>query len=119
MRVAGFPSPADEYGLVSLSLYELLIPRPSSTFFVRVVDNLAPNIRHGDILIVDRSLTLRDGSLALVVMDGQLALRRASSRQGSIWMCPLQAGDPVLLRDDDEQLLWGVVAHVIHKTLVA
>ena len=119
MRVAGFPSPADEYGLVSLSLYELLLPRPTSTFFVRVAEDLAPNIKHDDILIIDRSLTVRDGSLAVVVINGQLVLRRAMARQGSIWMCPLQGGHPVQLKDDDDQLLWGVVAHVIHKTLVA
>lgn len=119
MRVAGFPSPADEYGLVSLSLYELLIPRPTSTFFVRVAEDLAPNIKHGDILIIDRSLTVREGSLALVVINGQLALRRAMARAGQLWLCPLQGGTPVLLKEDDDQLLWGVVAHVIHKTLVA
>ena len=117
MRVAGFPSPADEYGLVSLSLYELLIPRPTSTFFVRVAEDLAPNIRHDDILIIDRSLSVREGSLALVIINGQLALRKAQVRAGQIWMCPLQGGHPVLLKDDDDQLLWGVVAHVIHKTL--
>lgn len=116
MRVAGFPSPADEYGLVSLSLHELLIPHPTSTFFVRVVEDLAPNIRRDDILIIDRSLTVKDECLALIVFHGQLVLRKARAQQGQLWMCPLGAGQPVLLQSDDEQLLWGVVAHVIHKT---
>lgn len=117
MRVAGFPSPADEYGQVSLSLHELLVPRPTSTYFVRVAEDLAPNVRVGDILVVDRSLPVRPENLALVVLAGQLCLRRARSQEGKLWLCPLGAGTAVPLREDDEQLLWGVVTHVIHKTI--
>ncbi|MBY0515316.1 MAG: hypothetical protein K2P81_00300 [Bacteriovoracaceae bacterium] len=116
MRVAGFPSPADEYGLVSLSLYELLIPRPSSTFFVRVAEDLAPNVRVNDILIVDRSLKVRADCLALVVLAGQLCLRKVQQRQSLTWLVPLNGGQPTVLKEDDEQLLWGVVTHVIHQT---
>lgn len=117
MRVAGFPSPADEYGIVTLSLHELLIPRPTSTYFVRVVEELAANIRSGDILIVDRSLKLKDAALALVVLSGQICLRRVQYRQGQGWLCSLTGGPPVpLTESNEEQLLWGVVAHVIHKT---
>ena len=116
MRVAGFPSPADEYGLVTLSLHELLIPRPSSTYFVRVAEDLAPNVRTSDILIVDRSLALKDGVLALVVLAGQICLRQVQSRQGQYWLSPLNGGTAMLLRENDEQTLWGVVAHVSHKT---
>lgn len=116
MRVAGFPSPADEYGIVTLSLHELLIPRPSSTYFVRVVENLAPNIRTDDILIVDRSLAVKDGALVLVVLQGQICLRRIAKRGLQLWMVSLTGGAPIAFAENDDQLLWGVVAHVIHKT---
>jgi len=118
--VTGFPSPADEYGIVSLSLHELLIPRPTSTFFVRVVEDLAPNIRQQDVLIVDRSLTPQHGSLVLVVLQGQFCLRRYQVYEGAPWLVALTAGTKaVKLNSEDDTTLWGVVAHVIHKTLVA
>lgn len=117
MRVAGFPSPADEYGLVSLSLNELLIPRPTSTYFVRVVEDLAPNVRTNDILIVDRSLKLKDKLLVLVVLDGQICLRKIQAKQERFWLCSLSQSSPIPLNENDNQLLWGVVTHVIHKTI--
>ena len=116
MRVAGFPSPADEYGLVSLSLNELLVPRPTSTFFVRVAEDLAPNIRRQDILVVDRSLHARHGCLCLVVLAGQLCLRKVEQRGTELWLSSLRAGAPLRLREDDDSLLWGVVTYVIHHT---
>jgi DNA polymerase V len=117
MRIAGFPSPADEYGLITLSLNELLVPRPTSTFFVRVVEDLAANIRRDDILVIDRSLVVHDNNLVLVVINGEIALRRTQARQGQLWLCALSGvSSPLLLKADDEQLLWGVVTHVIHKT---
>lgn len=119
MRVTGFPSPADEYGVVNLSLHELLIPRPTSTFFVRVVEDLAPNVRAQDILIVDRSLPAVHGALVLVVLQGQFHLRRLLKERGELWLHSLTKSPPLKLREDDETLLWGVVAHVIHRTLVA
>lgn len=116
MRVAGFPSPADEYGLVSLSLHELLIPRPTSTFFVRAVEDLAPNIKRGDILVVDRSLPLKKGGLAIVVINGELCLRKAIEQSDGLWLHSLSLGRPVRLESESDQLLWGVVTYVIHQT---
>ncbi len=116
MRVAGFPSPADEYGLVSLSLNELLIPRPNSTFFIRVAEDLAPNMRRGDLLIVDRSLKVKDGALALIVLAGAFCVRRVEVRFGQIWLIALGSGRPQPLSEDDETVLWGVITNVIHQT---
>jgi DNA polymerase V len=117
MRVAGFPSPADEYGLVSLSLTELMIPRPTSTFFIRVVEDLAPNIKRQDILVVDRSLKITEGCLALIVNQGELCLRRALQKNSEWWLISLTQGAPLRLGEDEEAILWGVVTYVIHQTL--
>lgn len=115
MRIAGFPSPADEYGLVSLSLTELLVPRPASTYFVRVAENLTPAIVQGDILVVDRSLVLKEGSLAVIVLRGQLALRRARRRGERWWFDSLRAPERAVTVEEDD-LLWGVVSYVLHRT---
>lgn len=116
MRVTGFPSPADEYGVVGLSLHEHLIPRPTSTYFVRVAEDLAPNVKTDDLLVVDRSVKPSNGSLALVVLQGQLCLRRFHQRGPHSWLMPLGQGAPTRLQDGDDSTLWGVVTYVIQRT---
>ena len=56
--VAGFPSPAEQYQEPPLDLNELLVKRPAATYFVRVEGDSMEDegIRHGDLLVVDRSL---------------------------------------------------------------
>jgi len=119
MRVTGFPSPADEYGVVGLSLHEHLVPSPNSTYFVRVAEELAPNVRVGDLLVVDRAVAASNGGLVLVVLDGQLCLRRFHRRGPHTWLMPLAAGAPKRLQDGDENTLWGSVTYVIHRAQVA
>lgn len=54
----GFPNPATDDLLVSLSLEKLLIKHPSSTFFVQLAGNSWEDIGvfDGDIAIVDKAL---------------------------------------------------------------
>ncbi len=55
---AGFPNPATDTNIISLSLEKLLIKHPSSTFFMQLSGNTweAIGIFDGDIAIVDKSL---------------------------------------------------------------
>ena len=55
----GFPSPASDHLEKALSLEELIVRRPTSTFYVRVEGHAmnASGIYEGDILVVDRSLS--------------------------------------------------------------
>jgi len=115
---AGFPSPAADYVEASIDLNVELVPRPSSTFFVRVQGDAmaAAGIRHGDLLVVDRSLAPYPGSTVVVVHGGQFLLRRLEGRQPR-WR--LVAEDPAIaplaLNGEDPHLLvWGVVLHAIH-----
>lgn len=115
---AGFPSPATDYVEASIDLNVELVPRPSSTFFVRVQGDAmaAAGIRHGDLLVVDRSLEPRSGSTVVVVHGGRLLLRRLVGRSPH-WR--LVAEDPAIAPlaldgEDPHLLVWGVVLHAIH-----
>lgn len=70
---AGFPSPADDYVEKSLDLNELLIEHPAATFFVRVEGNsmIDAQIHSGDVLIIDRSLRAKSGSIIIAVLNGE------------------------------------------------
>ncbi|MEZ5525095.1 MAG: translesion error-prone DNA polymerase V autoproteolytic subunit [Pseudomonadales bacterium] len=74
---AGFPSPADDYLETTLDLNEHLIAHPAATFYCRVCGDsmTGVGIFDGDLLIVDRALTPRDGDVVLAVLDGELTCK--------------------------------------------
>ena len=80
---AGFPSPAETYVEKPLDLNNLLIYRPAATFFVRACGDsmTGAGIQSGDILVVDKSLTARDGSAWLVPANPQFEAINVTERQ--------------------------------------
>lgn len=75
---AGFPSPADDYLEQPLDLNKYLIRNPSSTFFVRVAGESMKDVgsNDGDLLVVDKSVEVYDGCIAVSVIDGEFTLKR-------------------------------------------
>ena len=112
---AGFPSPADDHIENRLDLNEYLIKKPSATFFIRVVgDSMSgAGIHDGDLLVVDRSLTPRDGSVVIAVLCGDLTVKRIRVRDGRVLLVPDNDAYPPIEPEEDFQI-WGVVAHAIH-----
>jgi len=113
---AGFPSPADDYIEKALDLNDLLISNKAATFFMRVDgdDLLASGIRHGDLLIVDRSLTPAPGKTIVAVVNGEFVLRRLERHDGIIMLVSdNDMIEPVSLQGEDVQV-WGVASSVVH-----
>ena len=114
---AGFPSPADDYIENTLDLNDFLIEHPAATFFVRVAGDsmTGAGINSGDILIVDRALTPRHGSIIVAILNGEFTVKRLSRVNGRIFLLPEnQAYDPIEITEGAGFEVWGVVAHVIH-----
>ena len=116
----GFPSPAADYEEAAIDLNRLLMPRPASTFLMRVNGDAmaAAGIHHGDLLIIDRSLGPRSGSVVVAVHAGRFSLRRLTRNLAGIGWC-LEAADPALppiplAAGDPDLLIWGVVLHAVH-----
>ena len=67
---AGFPSPADDFIDKALDLNEHLIAHPAATFFVKVQGDsmIDAGIHPGALLVVDRSLQPRSGSIILAIL---------------------------------------------------
>ena len=114
---AGFPSPADDYIENTLDLNDFLIEHPAATFFVRVTGDsmTGAGINSGDILIVDRALTPRSGSIVVAILNGEFTVKRLSCVNGKIFLLPENpAYDPIEITEGSGFEVWGVVAHVIH-----
>ncbi len=115
---AGFPSPAQDYETAPLNLTTHLIRDINSTFLVRVAgDSMeGAGISDGDELIVDRSLTARDMSVVIAILDGEMTVKRLRLVNGGV---VLQAENPsypsIQVRELSELDIWGVVIKCIHN----
>ena len=118
---AGFPSPADDYVEGKLDLNRHLIRNPPATFFLRVQGEsmLGAGIHPGDLLVVDRSIEPKHGSVVIAVLDGELTVKR-------LWRptperVELRAENPaflpIVIAEFHQFELWGVVTNVIHSLL--
>ena len=115
---AGFPSPADDYIECNLDLNEHLIANPPATFFVRVSGNsmIGAGIHDGDLLVVDRSVEPRSGSIVLAVVHREITVKRIQRRGGRMFLAPENtAYKPMEIGRDTGLQIWGVCRHVIHR----
>ncbi len=74
--VYSFPSPAQDYVESRLDIGELLVRHPNATYFVRASGDsmIDGNIKNGDFLIVDSSLTPEHGNIVIAAIDGEPSL---------------------------------------------
>ena len=115
---AGFPSPADDYVEQRLDLNEHLIQREAATFFVRVAGRSMENagIHDGDLLVVDRAVEPKDGSIVVAALDGELTVKRYRQHGEQPVLVPEnEAHPPIPIDPGQELVVWGVVRHVIHE----
>ena len=114
---AGFPSPADDYLEDKIDLNQYLIKHPASTFLVRASGESmkGAGIFPDDILVVDRSLKAEDGKVVIAVIDGELTVKRYIKKNSKIILQPENDNfDPIVLNENTEAQVWGVVTNVIH-----
>lgn len=112
---AGFPSPAEDWLDEKLDLNQLLIQRPSATFFVRVEGDsmLGAGIHPGDLLVVDRGLKATDGRVILAVINGEFTVKRLRLNPARL-VAENRAFPDLLITEEQSFEVWGVVTNVIH-----
>ncbi|MCJ2046388.1 translesion error-prone DNA polymerase V autoproteolytic subunit [Methylobacterium sp. J-078] len=110
---AGFPSPADDFIEDEIDLQRLLIINRPATFLVRVAGDsmILARLFDGDLAVVDRSLTPRNGDIVVVDVDGERSFK-VWKRQGP--RITLHFANPRFpeyrLAPDALVEVWGVVS---------
>lgn len=114
---AGFPSPADDYIDKKIDLNEALIKHPAATFFVRVQGDsmVDAGILNDDLLVVDRSLTVKKAQIIVAVVDGEFTVKRIKRINKKLFLCPENKKyKPLEIVEGMEFQVWGVVTYAIH-----
>ena len=117
---AGFPSPAEDYMDLDLNLQDHLIQNPSATFCVRAVGESMKDagIQSGDIMLVDKSLTPKNRSIVLAVIDGEFTVKRVNVSEKELYLMPENENfPPIKITEEMDFQVWGVVTYIIHKAL--
>jgi len=115
---AGFPSPADDFIDRKLDLNEFLVAHPAATFFVRVegTSMIDAGIHPGDILIVDKAVEAKPGSIVIAVIDGEFTVKRYHCAGGRrLLLAENPSFRPIEVTEGMAAEVWGVVNYVIHK----
>lgn len=113
---AGFPSPADDYLEGSLDLNAHLISHPAATFYCCVCGDsmTGVGIFDGDLLIVDRALTPRNGDVVLAALDGELTCKILDS-PGRQLLAANRRYPPIAIPEGSHFEVEGVVISSIRR----
>jgi DNA polymerase V len=115
---AGFPSPGDDQIEKVLDINDLVVKHPASTFFVRVQgDSMeGAGIFGDDVLVVDRAVTPKDGSIVVAAVFGEMVVKRLKA-VGNTHMLVSENENyaPITVSGNDDCFLWGVVVGSVRK----
>ena len=115
---AGFPSPADDFQEIRISLDKELVKNKESTFYARVSGDsmIEAGLDDGDLIVIDRSLDPENGKIAVCFIDGEFTVKRINKERGKIYLQPENKKYKAIeLKENNELIIWGIVEYVIKK----
>ena len=115
---AGFPSPADDFKEVRISLDKELVKNKEATFYAKVSGDsmVGAGLDDGDLLVIDRSLSPENGKIAICFIDGDFTVKRIKKEKDKLYLMPENKKyKPIEIREDNELIIWGIVEYVIKK----
>lgn len=115
---AGFPSPADDFSELKISLDQELVKHKEATFYARVNGNsmIEAGISDGDLLVIDRSIEPANNKIAVCYLDGAFTVKRILKKQNELYLMPEnKTFEPIKITEDNELIVWGIVTYVIKR----
>jgi DNA polymerase V len=115
----GFPSPALDYMEERINLNEAYIKNPLATFMVEATGRSMINafIPPGARLIVDRSLTPKNGDIVLAVLNGEFTIKFLKKNDFKCWLVPASSKfKEIEITEEMNMSVFGVVTTIIIKS---
>ncbi len=113
---AGFPSPAEEELLDTLSLDEFLIKKPNATYIVKVSGDsmIDAGIMGGDLVLVERGRQPQPGDIVIAQVDGQWTMKFFEKKNGKARLLAANKKYPPI-EPQNELVIGGVVIANVRK----
>lgn len=113
---AGFPSPAEEELVDTMSLDEFLIQNPTASYLLQVNGDsmIDAGIMEGDMVIVDRSRSAISGDIVVAQVGNEWTMKYLVRRGSNIFLRPANKNYPDI-HPDEELSIAGVVTSVVRK----
>lgn len=113
---AGFPSPAEEELVDTLSLDDLLIQNPEATFLLKVSgDSMSgAGILPGDMVLIDKGQTPKSGDIVIAEVDGEWTMKYLKKRGDNVALIPANPNYKQI-KPRNELKIAGVVTAVVRK----
>ena len=115
---AGFPSPADDFKEIRISLDKELVKNKEATFYARVSGNSMENagLSDGDLIVIDRSLNPENNKIAVCFIEGDFTVKRIIQKDGKLFLKPENKNyKKITIKKEDQLIIWGIVTYVIKK----
>jgi len=116
---AGFPSPATDYIEEDVDLNIHLIKNVPATFIIRVQGKsmMDVGIYDGDLLVVDKSLKPKNFSTVVANVHDELVVKNFVKEKDEQFLASgsKKIEDKIIINNDSEIFIWGVVTYVIHS----
>ncbi len=115
---AGLPAEVEGFLDDEYDLNELFIPNPNATFFFKIsgMAMSGVGVLSGGLIVTDRSLKAKNGSIIVAAYQGALVIRRLDDRGPRILLLSENPKFPTIeVTDQDKFYIWGVVTSVINR----
>lgn len=116
VHAGGFPSPGEDWIEKDLDIASLIVPHPASTYFAHVegCSMQGAGIFDSDILVIDKALDPKPGSIIIAVLDGQYIVRRLEIQNDCLVLQAAHpAYPPLSVTLEMNCWVWGVVTFVL------
>ena len=113
---AGWPSPAEEELVDTMSLDEYLIRHPEQTFLIKVSGDsmIEAGIHAGDLVLVERGRSARHKDIVIAQVDGQWTMKYYEKEGGQVRLVAANK-KYTPIKPQTELVIGGVVVAVIRK----
>lgn len=113
---AGWPSPAEEELVDTLSLDDYLIRNPQQSFLIKVTGDsmVDAGIHAGDLVIVERGRTAQNNDIVIAQVDGEWTLKYYQKRGSGVRLVPANSKYPIIT-PKEELKIGGVIVSCIRR----
>ena len=113
---AGFPSPAEDFKEIRISLDKELVKNTESTFYARVSGDSMKNagISDNDLIVIDRSLNPENNKVAVCFIDGEFTVKRIRKIGNKLYLkAENENYKEIEVKKENNFIVWGIVTYVI------